>query len=639
MIYLICMKSKEVEIEIKRLQSCFDRVRLLRENEIPSDDVKNCECYKFWNREYPCAQCISRKTLRTKKQKTKIEFLGDAAYFVMTKYIDVDGRPCVIEMSNRMDSNSLVDSYGRKRMIEQLESYEDHLYKDILTGIYNHNYYEEEARFIKGPMGVAKIDIDDFKEYNDRYGLSAGDDVLQMVAGEIRKYIRKTDILIRFGGDEFVLIVPGISNEIFENKLNQIKNHLHSLESKSNAEMPISLSAAGVVTYNKTVEQALVYVERLLDEAKEKKNTVIVGKDTDFEVSQTKEKQSILVVDDSEMNREILSEMLKDEFEISFAQDGRECIQMISNHEKKIDLILLDIIMPNVDGFGVLDYMSRHQYMDDIPVIMISSDGSKETIHKAYEMQVSDYISRPFDKKVVYRRVRNAMALYNKQKRLSSLVSSEIHERDKNNRMMMNILSHIVEFRNKESGGHVLYLQTITSMLLASLIQKTNQYDLNASQCNLISLASVLHDIGKIGIPEVILNKPGKLTHEEFEIMKTHTTIGADILDNLKMYQDEPLVKYGKEICLGHHERWDGQGYPNGLKEDEIPISAQVVSIADCYDALVGNRVYKPPFTHEEAIKMILTGQCGQFNPLLVECLSDIGDQLKLEVEQNKKGD
>ncbi len=636
MVYYVCMNLSDIELELKRLRSCFDMVRLLREDEIPNGEKRACECFKFWDKEYPCAQCISKKTLRTKKQKTKIEFLGDAAYFVMTKYVEVDGCPCVIEMSNKMNSDSLVDAYGRKQMIEKLESYEDHLYKDALTGIYNHNYYEEEARFIKIPMGVAKIDLDDFKEYNERYGLSVGDDALCMVASEIGKYIRKTDTLIRFGGDEFVLILPGISDEIFENKLNQIRTHIHSLETKSNAEMPISLSAAGIVTYNKTVEQTLVYVDQLLEEAKEKKNCVIVGKDTFSEVKKIKRKQNILIVDDSEMNREILADMLKDDFATFFAKDGQECIRMITDPDNKIDLILLDIVMPNVDGFGVLDYMSRHQYMDDIPVIIISSDGSKETIHKAYEMQASDYISRPFDKKVVYRRVMNAMALYDKQKRLSSIVSSEIHEKEKNNRMMVNILSHIVEFRNKDSEGHVLHLQTITSMLLASLIQKTDRYHLSASQCNLISLASIMHDIGKIGIPEEILNKPGKLTAEEFEVMKTHTTIGADILDHLKMYQNEPLVKYGKEICLGHHEKWDGKGYPNGLKEDEIPISAQVVSIADCYDALVGNRVYKPPFTHEEAMEMLLTGKCGQFNPLLLECLKDIREQLKLELESEK---
>lgn len=628
MIYLLCMNIDDVKQELKRLQTCFDRVRLLREDEIA------CECFKFWNKENTCVQCISKKTLQTKKQKSKIEFLGDTAYFVMTKYIEVDGCPCVIEMSNRMDSDSLMDLNGRREMIDKLESYENHLYTDALTGVYNHNYYEEEARYIKTVMGIAKLDLDDFREYNERYGISVGDDALKMVVSEIRKYIRKTDTLIRFCGDEFLLIIPGISSEIFENKLNQIKNHIHSLNTKSNAEMPISLSAAGVVTYNKSVEEALAIVDPLLVEAKENKNCVMVGKDIDIEVKKDKEKPTILVVDDSEMNREILADMLQKDFKISFAKDGQECIQIISNPDHKISLILLDIIMPNVDGFGVLNYMSRYQLLDDIPVIVISSDDSNKTIHRAYEMHANDYISRPFDRKVVYRRVKNAMALYDKQKRLSSLVSSEIHKKEKNNRMMLNILSHIVEFRNKESGYDAeIHIQTITSMLLASLIQKTDKYDLNPTKCNLISLASVLHDIGKIGISEEILNKPGKLTEEEFEIMKTHTTIGSDILNHLKMYQNEPLVKYGNEICLGHHERWDGKGYPNGLKGDAIPISAQVASIADVYDALVGKRVYKLPFTHEKAMEMIITGQCGEFNPLLIECLIDIGDRLKLELE------
>ena len=626
------MKRHEVEKEMSLLRKSFDVVRLLREDEIPRVTDKRCECFKFWNKNIPCDNCISIKTLRTKEQNTKIEFLDDTAYFVMSKYIDIDGKSYVIEMLRRLEYSSLVDSYGRKTLIDKLESYEQRLYRDPLTGLYNHNYYIDEVRNQSMPMGVALFDLDDFKEYNENYGHSVGDDVLVTVAKEIEKFVRKTDIFLRYGGDEFLLILPDITEDIFENKLNQIKNHIHSLQAKSNAELPISLSVGGVVTYHDSVGNTLQYAEKCLRQAKLKRNTVVVGKQNeDVELSDFK--QNILIVDDSEMNREIISDMLREEYNIFEAKDGQECIRVLSKEEKNIALVLLDIVMPNVDGFGVLDYMSRHQLQDDIPVIMISSDDSRETIRKAYDAGASDYISRPFDRKIVHQRVNNAMKLYSKQKRLISIVTKEIHEKEKNSRMLVNILSHIVEFRNKESGEHVLHLQTITSMLLVSLMKKTDKYHLTAADCNLISMAAVLHDIGKIGIPEEILNKPGKLTDEEFNIMKTHTTIGYEILENLRVYEKEPLVIVSKQICRWHHEKWDGRGYPDRLKGEQIPIAAQVVSLADVYDALTSERAYKRAYTHQEAIQMILNGECGQFNPILLECLLDVSDALELEVK------
>jgi putative two-component system response regulator len=626
------MKRHEVEKEMSLLRKSFDVVRLLREDEIPRVTDKRCECFKFWNKNIPCDNCISIKTLRTKEQNTKIEFLDDTAYFVMSKYIDIDGKPYVIEMLRRLEYSSLVDSYGRKTLIDKLESYEQRLYRDPLTGLYNHNYYIDEVRNQSMPMGVALFDLDDFKEYNEKYGHSVGDDVLVTVAKEIEKFVRKTDIFLRYGGDEFLLILPDITEDIFENKLNQIKNHIHSLQAKSNAELPISLSVGGVVTYHDSVGNTLQYAEKCLRQAKLKRNTVVVGKQNeDVELSDFK--QNILIVDDSEMNREIISDMLREEYNIYEAKDGQECIRILSKEEKNIALVLLDIVMPNIDGFGVLDYMSRHQLQDDIPVIMISSDDSRETIRKAYDVGASDYISRPFDRKIVHQRVNNAMKLYSKQKRLISIVTKEIHEKEKNSRMLVNILSHIVEFRNKESGEHVLHLQTITSMLLVSLMKKTDKYHLTAADCNLISMAAVLHDIGKIGIPEEILNKPGKLTDEEFNIMKTHTTIGYEILENLRVYEKEPLIIVSKQICRWHHEKWDGRGYPDRLKGEQIPIAAQVVSLADVYDALTSERAYKRAYTHQEAIQMILNGECGQFNPILLECLLDTSDALELEVK------
>ena len=299
--------------------------------------------------------------------------------------------------------------------------------------------------------------------------------------------------------------------------------------------------------------------------------------------------------------------------------------------------MLLDIVMPEMDGFEVLAAMNQNHWIEDIPVIMISSEDSDSYIRRAYEMGVSDYISRPFDAKIVYQRVLNMIKLYAKQRRLIHLVTRQIYEKERNNRMMIGILSQIVEFRNGESGLHVIHINLITQLLLEQLVKKTGKYQLSWEDRLLIATASALHDIGKIGIDEKILNKPGKLTKEEFEIMKTHTLIGAQMLDNLDMYRNEKLLKLAHEICHWHHERYDGKGYPDGLVGEEIPISAQVVSLADVYDALVSERVYKKAFSHEKALEMIQNGECGTFNPLLLQCMTEAQDKLKTMMEVAEK--
>ncbi len=285
--------------------------------------------------------------------------------------------------------------------------------------------------------------------------------------------------------------------------------------------------------------------------------------------------------------------------------------------------------MFNISGFEVLRVMNSDHLIEDIPVIMISSDNSDSSVREAYEMGVSDYISRPFDDKVVFHRVFNTIKLYAKQRRLVKLVTDQINEKEKNNSMMIGILSQIVEFRNGESGLHVVHIRTLTEMLMEQLVKKTDKYNITNNEKLLIPTASALHDIGKIGIDDKILNKPGRLTPGEFEIMKTHTVIGAHMIESLEQYQNEQLIQIAHQICRWHHERWDGRGYPDGLKGDEIPISAQIVSLADVYDALVSQRVYKKALPHETALKMILNGECGQFNPILIDCLLDINQQIK----------
>lgn len=344
-------------------------------------------------------------------------------------------------------------------------------------------------------------------------------------------------------------------------------------------------------------------------------------------------RETILIVDDSAMNRMLLSDILADTYNIIEAEDGEQAIAILQQHASEISIVVLDMVMPKVDGFGVLEAMNENRRIQFLPVVSISTESSPEFVERAYSLGVTDFINRPFDELIVIRRVSNTIKLYAKQRKLTNMVANEIFEKERNGSLMITILSHIVEFRNGESGMHVMNIGTLTEILLNQISKKDDKYYLPYAERDLIVKASALHDIGKISIPEEVLNKPGKLTDEEFEAMKQHTVIGYQMLSDLG-FQDEPLVKVSREITRWHHERYDGRGYPDGLKGDEIPLSAQIVSLADVYDALTSERVYKPAFSHEKAIQMILNGECGAFNPLLLECLVEAQDAIRQGLAQ-----
>ena len=644
------MTRQESEVMIKELSKVFDVVRLLDEETLETGNIKDvtdaegfpCKCYSFWKKGDNCKNCTSRDAFRKKNEQLKLEYLDSNIYQVISKYVEIDGKPYVMELINQMNADAVMDEDGRNELIKQLSGYNRELYTDALTGIYNRRYYEERIRNSNMSAGVAMIDLDDFKIYNDTFGHDAGDLALTTVVGIIKDNVRRTDMLIRMGGDEFLLVMPDIGEQAFADKLNQIQGKIHSSKVPGYSQLRLSVSIGGVLSGSgSTVEKAIRKADQFMYQAKTCKNMVVTEHDEQLKEQQESAnnngskayKYRILVVDDSEMNREILSEILNEEYDIIEADSGDTCIDMLRKYETGISLVLLDIVMPGMDGFGVLNYMNHHHYLEDIPVIMISSEDSTETVRRAYEMGVSDYINRPFDAGVVHRRVYNTIKLYAKQRRLIALITNQVYEKEKNNRMMVGILSQIVEFRNGESGSHVLNINIFTGMLLESLVQHTDKYDLSWSERLLITTASALHDIGKIGIDDKILNKPGRLTDEEFKIMQNHTIIGASILENMGSYQDEELMKVAYQICRWHHERYDGKGYPDGLKGDEIPISAQVVSLADVYDALVSERVYKKAYSHEKAIEMITNGECGCFNPILLECLLDIQDRIKRKMK------
>ncbi|MDO5590171.1 MAG: response regulator [Lachnospiraceae bacterium] len=422
-----------------------------------------------------------------------------------------------------------------------------------------------------------------------------------------------------------------------------IRRQICAVEMPESIGSRLSVSIGAVQNENEKVSEAVSRADYYMYQAKAYKNAIVtewgtIDMDDGLSRVGTRKnaKRNILIVDDSMMNREILCEMLEDQFEIVEAQNGKEAVEVLEQYGRDISLVLLDIVMPVMDGFEVLQYMNEKEIIEEIPVIMISSEDSTSFIRRAYEMGVSDYISRPYDAKVVYKRVFNTIKLYAKQRRLISILTEQICLKQESRQIMVAILSHIVEFRNGESGPHVQHINMLTQSLLEKLMKHTEVYALTWIERDLIVMASSLHDIGKIGIDERILNKNGRLTQEEYEIMKQHTVLGTQILEGLQYYQDEPLVKTAREICRWHHERYDGSGYPDGLKGDEIPISAQVVALADVYDALVSKRAYKEKYTHEEAMQMILDGKCGVFNPLLLECLKEIAPEIRNEIYEEE---
>ena len=628
--------------EVKRLadgfRKLYDDARIFGVKDgrkVRADDTAG-ECYACLRNGYPCRKCVAASALDEKREKCKIESFGRDIALITAQYMEIEGQPYVLETVQLLPDGSIMEPDEGEYLLAKMTGYNTKLYHDALTGIYNRRYYEDIARNMSGPSGVAIMDLDDFKVHNDTYGHHGGDIALEVVADVVKGNIRKCDSLIRFGGDEFLLILANMPEKTLKKKLEKIRDQVHAAVIHECPHLRVSVSIGGVTQgEHETMDSAVRRADRLLYHAKTTKNEVVVESDNTLSESvQTKNyvKPLILIVDDCDMNREILREILSSDYSIMEACGGEEALSMIHQFGTGISLVLLDIVMPGLDGFEVLSYMNQDHTIEDIPVIMISSEDSEAFIRRAYEMGASDYVSRPFDAKVVYRRVTNNIKLYAKQRRLIRMVTEQIREREENVSMLVGVLSQIVEFRNGESGLHVKHIRRFTECILDCLIEKDPDLHLGTKERENIPLASALHDIGKIAVDDKILNKPGRLTPEEFEAMKLHTVYGAKMLEELQPYYDEPLLKTATDIAHWHHERWDGRGYPDGLVGDAIPLSAQIVSLADVYDALTSERCYKKAYSHDKAVEMILNGECGVFNPKLVECFVEIQSVLREEL-------
>lgn len=533
--------------------------------------------------------------------------------------------------TSRLDISAIVNRYEAK--IAEIRR-ENSI--DALTGVYNRNYYEKNIRGTSLQGFVAMLDLDNLKLCNDHFGHSAGDSVLKKLAEVIKAELRSGDKLIRFGGDEFLLLAQDCPDDEFAQLLLRIQTKVSEAAVPGFPGLSLSVSIGGTRVAGSSSSEAVMRADQMMYMAKAHKNLVITdrfmlqnGKDGIARLKKEQVLQQILIVDDSDMNRAMLREILKDNYSILEVGNGVECLSCVEHMGPSLSLILLDLNMPEMDGFEVLAELSRLGYMDDIPVIIISGTDSTADICRAYDLGATDYIHRPFNTQVIYRRVSNTITLMAKQRRMAELVNRQIDRTTKQQELMVDFLSRIIGYRSGESNPHFANISTLSALLLQALQKRKNHYGLTERDCQLIATAAVFHDVGKIGIPESILLKPGKLTAKEFEVMKTHTLIGDNLIKSLDIYHDEPLLQMAAQICRWHHERYDGGGYPDGLKGEEIPICAQVVSIADAYDALMGARPYKPAFSSEKAIQMILNGECGVFNPVLVDCLLEVVSQQK----------
>ena len=604
------MTRQQAEQEMEQLRKVFPSVRMLTAEQVQAGEALGD---------------AARQALEEKTTHSRMEYRGQELYEVTALFAQVEGTPCVLELERRLDRVMLLDPEESEQLFNNLAEYRGKLYRDAVTGAYNERYYQEKYRSRILTAGVAVLRVDDFKAANDVYGRYAGNSVLETVAGVLRRNLGEKDRLIRRGEDRLLLLLPEVGQSDFGQKLEHLRLQLAAAGVPGYSHLHISVSIGGVWIRDGEVSAAVEHAERLATYAQMQKNTVITEQQPErTAAAPVHRRQSVLIVDDSELNRKMLGQMLGSRFDIAEAASGEACLQLLEQNATGISIVLLDIHMPGIDGFTVLEEMNQKNLLEQIPVIMISSEDTVDAVRRAFDLGASDYISRPFDAKVVYQRIINTIQLYAKQRRLSAMAADLAFEKERASRMMIGILSQVVEKRNGESRDHVQRVAQLTSMLLAGLAQKTDRYPLTREMRRTIATAAALHDIGKMEICEDLLHKEGPLTEAERRTLQSHTLLGAQMLEEQPECRDDAFARTAYNICRWHHERYDGGGYPDGLQGEQIPIEAQVVGLADVYERLVSRPVDGRARTHSEVVQMICTGVCGAFNPLLLDCLQDM---------------
>lgn len=604
------MTRQQAEQEMEQLRKVFPSVRMLTAEQVQAGEAVGD---------------AARQALEEKTTHSRMEYRGQELYEVTALFAQVEGTPCVLELERRLDRIMLLDPEESEQLFNNLAEYRGKLYRDAVTGAYNERYYQEKYRSRILTAGVAVLRVDDFKAANDVYGRYAGNSVLETVAGVLRRNLGEKDRLIRRGEDRLLLLLPEVGQSDFGQKLEHLRLQLAAAGVPGYSHLHISVSIGGVWIRDGEVSAAVEHAERLATYAQMQKNTVITEQQPErTAAAPVHRRQSVLIVDDSELNRKMLGQMLGSRFDIAEAASGEACLQLLEQNATGISIVLLDIHMPGIDGFTVLEEMNQKNLLEQIPVIMISSEDTVDAVRRAFDLGASDYISRPFDAKVVYQRIINTIRLYAKQRRLSAMAADLAFEKERASRMMIGILSQVVEKRNGESRDHVQRVAQLTSMLLAGLAQKTDRYPLTREMRRTIATAAALHDIGKMEICEDLLHKEGPLTEAERRTLQSHTLLGAQMLEEQPECRDDAFARTAYNICRWHHERYDGGGYPDGLQGEQIPIEAQVVGLADVYERLVSRPVDGHARTHSEVVQMICTGVCGAFNPLLLDCLQDM---------------
>lgn len=604
------MTRQQAEQEMEQLRKVFPSVRMLTAEQVQAGEAVGD---------------AARQALEEKTTHSRMEYRGQELYEVTALFAQVEGTPCVLELERRLDRVMLLDPEESEQLFNNLAEYRGKLYRDAVTGAYNERYYQEKYRSRILTAGVAVLRVDDFKAANDVYGRYAGNSVLETVAGVLRRNLDEKDRLIRRGEDRLLLLLPEVGQSDFGQKLEHLRLQLAAAGVPGYSHLHISVSIGGVWIRDGEVSAAVEHAERLATYAQMQKNTVITEQQPErTAAAPVHRRQSVLIVDDSELNRKMLGQMLGSRFDIAEAASGEACLQLLEQNATGISIVLLDIHMPGIDGFTVLEEMNQKNLLEQIPVIMISSEDTVDAVRRAFDLGASDYISRPFDAKVVYQRIINTIQLYAKQRRLSAMAADLAFEKERASRMMIGILSQVVEKRNGESRDHVQRVAQLTSMLLAGLAQKTDRYPLTREMRRTIATAAALHDIGKMEICEDLLHKEGPLTEAERRTLQSHTLLGAQMLEEQPECRDDAFARTAYNICRWHHERYDGGGYPDGLQGEQIPIEAQVVGLADVYERLVSRPVDGHARTHSEVVQMICTGVCGAFNPLLLDCLQDM---------------